>query len=311
MAPPKHAAPPVRLPDSLLVLERGWLSSNNILCIEDEEAALVDSGYVSHAAQTLALVERALDGRRLTRLLNTHSHSDHIGGNAALKHATGCQVIVPAGIAAVIAEWDEEALLLSPLGQQGARFQHDATVAAGDSLTLGGLDWQALAVPGHDMDALAYFNPEEGILISGDALWQDGFGVIFAELLGGDGLQITRNTLDMLARLPLKTVIPGHGAPFGDVAESLERAYSRLSGFEQSLERLARHALKVMLVFYLLEKRRVKQAELPGLIASLSFARSVAARHLGLDEEETAAWLAADLVKSGVLKQEDGWLVAA
>jgi hypothetical protein len=66
-----------------------------------------------------------------------------------------------------------------------------------------------------------------------------------------------------------------------------------------------------MLVFYLLEKRRVKQAELPGLIAGLSFARSVAARHLGLDEEETAAWLAADLVKSGVLKSEDGWLVAA
>ena len=70
-----------RYPDKrLLVLERGWLSSNNVLCIEDEEAALVDSGYVTHAAQTLALVDKALDGRRLTRLINTHSHSDHIGG---------------------------------------------------------------------------------------------------------------------------------------------------------------------------------------------------------------------------------------
>lgn len=310
MAPPKNTAPPAKLPASLLVLERGWLSSNNILFIEDEAAALVDSGYVTHAAQTLALVERALDGRQLTRLINTHSHSDHIGGNAALKHATGCQVIVPAGMAAAIAEWDEEALLLSPLGQQGARFQHDATIAAGDNLELGGLEWQALAVPGHDMDALAYFNPEEGILISGDALWQDGFGVIFAELLGGDGLRTTRDTLNMLARLPLQTVIPGHGAPFADVAESLERAYSRLAGFENSLERLARHALKVMLVFYLLEKRRVQAVELPGLLAGLAFPRSIAARYLDLDEEETAAWLAADLVKSGVLKQEDGWLVA-
>ncbi|MBP7488932.1 MAG: MBL fold metallo-hydrolase, partial [Azospira sp.] len=153
MASTRSVAPPPRLPDSLLVLERGWLSSNNVLCIEDEEAALVDSGYVTHAAQTLALVEKALDGRRLTRLINTHSHSDHIGGNAALKHATGCRVLVPAGMAATIAEWDEEALLLSPLGQQAARFQHDATLAAGDRLTLGGLEWQALAVPGHDMDA--------------------------------------------------------------------------------------------------------------------------------------------------------------
>ena len=40
------------LPASLLVLERGWLSSNNIVCLEGEQAALIDSGYVTHAAQT-------------------------------------------------------------------------------------------------------------------------------------------------------------------------------------------------------------------------------------------------------------------
>jgi glyoxylase-like metal-dependent hydrolase (beta-lactamase superfamily II) len=110
------------LPASLLVLERGWLSSNNILFLEGEQAALIDSGYVSHASQTVALLEQALAGRRLTRLLNTHSHSDHIGGNAAVAEAFGCRVVVPAGIDATIAEWDEEALLLSPLGQSAARF---------------------------------------------------------------------------------------------------------------------------------------------------------------------------------------------
>jgi glyoxylase-like metal-dependent hydrolase (beta-lactamase superfamily II) len=49
---------------------------------------------------------------------------------------------------------------------------------------MGGLNWQALAVPGHDMEALGYYNPEKRILISGDALWENGFGVIFPELLG-------------------------------------------------------------------------------------------------------------------------------
>ncbi len=302
---------PVKLPDSVLVLERGWLSSNNIVFFDGDSAALVDSGYVSHAAQTLALLERALDGRRLTRLINTHSHSDHIGGNAAVQAAHHCHVTVPQGIAATIAEWDEDALLLSPLGQRAARFTHDATYAAGDSFVLGDLAWQALAVPGHDMDALALYNPEQRLLISGDALWQDGFGVVFAELLGNpDGLRVTRATLEMLARLPIDVVMPGHGAPFADVPEAFERAFRRLAAFEQNIERLARHALKVMLAFFMLEKRQIRRDSLTGFLSGLSFVSSVNARYLGYDDEALADWLATDLVRAGVLREDDGLLIA-
>ena len=87
-----------QLPASIHVLERGWLSANNILLFEGENATVIDSGYVTHAAQTVDLVSHALDGRNLKRLLNTHSHSDHIGGNAALQAAFDCEIIVPAGL---------------------------------------------------------------------------------------------------------------------------------------------------------------------------------------------------------------------
>ena len=73
------------LPADLIVLERGWLSANNVVCLEGETASLVDSGYVTHAEQTVALVGHALAGRRLRQVVNTHIHSDHIGGNAALQ----------------------------------------------------------------------------------------------------------------------------------------------------------------------------------------------------------------------------------
>ena len=302
------------LPDSLLVLERGWLSSNNVICLEGENAALVDSGYVTHAAQTVALIERALDGRQLTRLLNTHSHSDHIGGNAAVTEAFGCRVIVPSGIDSMIAEWDEEALLLSPLGQSAARFRHEETIADGDQIELGGFAWQAIAVPGHDMDALAFYNAERRILISGDALWRNGFGVIFSELLGhpddAGGLKATRETLDLLARLPIDVVIPGHGAPFVEVEDAFSIAYQRLAAFEQSIERLARHALKVMLAFAMLERRQLPRAELPAFLASLSFCQSVNARYIGYSDEALAAWLVADLIRAGTLKDEGGLLIA-
>lgn len=299
------------LPPSLHVLERGWLSANNILLFDGDAATLIDSGYVAHAAQTVDLVAHALAGRRLKRLINTHSHADHIGGNAALQARFGCEVIVPAGLHAVIAEWDENALLLSPLGQQAARFQHDGLLAAGSRLAMGGLDWQALAVPGHDMEALAYYNPEKRLLISGDALWENGFGVIFPELLGeADGLASMRATLEMLARLPLDIVIPGHGQPFATVDAALERAFRRLAHFEANIEQLAWHAIKVIVSFAMLERRRLPQADFPAFILGLPFAVDVNARYLSLPDDKLSERVERELLLVNALRREDGWLLA-
>ena len=75
----------MNLPPQIRVLERGWLSSNNILFDDGDRCALIDSGYHAHAAQTLQLLQHALCGKTLTWLINTHCHSDHMGGNAAVQ----------------------------------------------------------------------------------------------------------------------------------------------------------------------------------------------------------------------------------
>jgi glyoxylase-like metal-dependent hydrolase (beta-lactamase superfamily II) len=300
------------LPDSLRVIERGWLSANNILFLEGDSATLVDSGYVTHAGQTVEIVRHALDGRRLRRLINTHSHSDHIGGNAALQAAFGCEITVPAGIHAAIADWDENALLLSPLGQQAARFQHDALIGAGNEVEMGGLVWRALAVPGHDMEALAYYNPEQRLLISGDALWENGFGVVFPELLGeADGLAATRATLEMLARLPIDAVIPGHGRPFANVDGALERAFKRVDSFAADIDKMAWHAIKVMVSFAMMERRRLAVGEFPGFVLGLPFGVDLNRRYLGLDDATLVARIERDLLRANALRNEDGFLVAS
>lgn len=299
-----------KLPDSLLVIERGWLSANNILAFDGERATLIDSGYVTHAEQTVALLRHALAGCQLERLFNTHSHSDHIGGNAAVQAAFGCSIGVPAGLQASIAEWDEDALLLSPLGQQAAPFRHDALIEAGSESEFAGLNWQALAVPGHDMEALAFYNPEKRLLISGDALWENGFGVVFPELLGtADGLAATRATLEMLGRLPIDIVIPGHGAPFADVDRALATAFRRLDGFVADTERLAWHALKVIVAFALMERQQLPAMGFPRFLASLPFAVDINQRYLALAEDELAARLLADLSGAGVITREGDILV--
>lgn len=299
------------LPPQILVLERGWLSSNNILIRDSGGCTLIDSGYHTHAAQTLALLRHALRGAPLSRLINTHCHSDHMGGNAALARAFACRTSIPVGEAPAIAAWDDSALMLACTGQSAERFGYDDTIAVGDELRLGGLHWEALAAPGHDMHALMFYASEARILISGDALWQNGFGVIFPELLGqAGGFAATRATLETISRLAIDTVIPGHGAPFGGVGRALEIAFQRLDAYERDPARLARHALKVMLSFSLMIEGKIAVAELPRFLAERAIYGDVNQRFLGLPEDQLCAYLVRDLERVGALKIEDGWLLA-
>jgi len=300
------------LPAQIRVLERGWLSANNIVFHEGAEATLVDSGYLTHADQTLALVGHALEGRKLVRLINTHSHSDHIGGNAALRRAHGCRILVPEGMAPAVADWDEDALLLSSAHQQAEPFEFDATIAPGDELEMGGLRWQALHVPGHDMHALAYYAPQARILISGDALWQDGFGVLFAELHGDNsGLPAQRRTLELLRELDVGVVIPGHGAPFADYEAAVARALARLAAFEQSPERMAKSAMKALFTFTLLEKRRMPRAGIGDYFGQVAIFRDVSRKFFNREPAAVAAQVIDELLKAGVLLEQDGDIVSA
>jgi glyoxylase-like metal-dependent hydrolase (beta-lactamase superfamily II) len=299
-----------RLPESLCVIERGWLSSNNALAFEGDAATLVDSGYVGHAEQTLSLVREALGEHRLARLVNTHSHSDHIGGNAALQRAFGCEILIPAGIEEHVAAWDEEALLLTPARQRGDRFRHDGVIQPGEEFAMGGLTWRAHHAPGHDMEALVFHCEQRRLLISGDALWRDGFGIVFGEVMGKPGaLRATRETLDMIGRLAVDIVIPGHGAPFDDVGAALERAYQRLAAFEQDPARMARNAIKACLTFNLLDIGRLPRAELESYVQSVPFFRDVGARILGMQADTLAAWLFDELLRAKAIAVEDGCIV--
>ena len=300
-----------RLPASMRVFERGWLSSNNILFIGGTETALVDSGYLTHAPQTLALVRHALGTRRLDRLLNTHLHSDHCGGNATLQAAYACRTTIPAAEAAKVRAWDQAALSFTATGQQCARFGFDDTVRAGDRLVLGDLQWQALAAPGHDPHALLLYCADEGILISGDALWENGFGVIFPELAGEPGFDEAAATLDLIAGLDVRLVIPGHGAPFTDAAGALARARSRLAYLAADPRRNAENAVKVMLKFLLLERRRIPQQDVAALLASIPLVEHVRTRYLGHDAQALAQWAVDALVRAGAAHREGIWLADA
>ena len=301
----------VVLPPQIHVFVRDWLSGNNIVLKHDDGCIVVDSGYGKHVPLTLALIasRMGLDGRPLLKLVNTHCHSDHMGGNAALRRAYRCPIVVPQGEAPLVEAWDERRLLLGYAGQRAERFDVDDVLRPGTSHVFGGLEWRMLAAPGHDMGALVFFNPEHGILISGDALWENGYGIVMPPAIDADALPATRATLEMIAGLDVKYVIPGHGEPFGDVDAALERAMRRTDAFVADPSRAARHALRVLLMFTLLDRERMPLASLPEYVERVEVYREFNALFFRLAPAELAEELVSNLERARAVRREHGDLV--
>jgi glyoxylase-like metal-dependent hydrolase (beta-lactamase superfamily II) len=289
------------LPPDIRVFERGWLSSNNILLLGQNSAALVDSGYVTHAPQTLALVQSALGGRALDQLVNTHLHSDHCGGNAALQgHYLALRTTIPPGLAESVRHWDADALTYAPTGQTCPPFRFDTLLQPGTEIQLGARLWQVHAAPGHDTHSVVLFEPAARVLLSADALWERGFGVVFPELEGERAFDAVARTLDVIEALKPTVVIPGHGAVFADPAAALAYARTRLQGFVADPARHLRYGVKVLLKFKLLELQTVdRDALIHWARTTPYFARIYQEHFASLEFSRWVEALLDDLVRAG------------
>ena len=132
-------------------------TDNYIWVLHDAKRALVvDPGEAEGVSQWLAQHELQLD-----TILITHHHADHTGGVAALRQATGARVIGPTLEA-----------MPEPLQR----------VDDGDVVTVLGLPFQVMKVPGHTAGHVAFFCPDmEGapLLFCGDTLFSGGCGRLF------------------------------------------------------------------------------------------------------------------------------------
>jgi glyoxylase-like metal-dependent hydrolase (beta-lactamase superfamily II) len=163
---------------------------NFVYLIEDRasgRAAVVDPAWDVPAVLELA----AARGLRITDILLTHSHHDHING-----------------IEAVLQEFDAQLHLLKDEARFWGSYTDLPTLHhGGDRITVGETSIDVLHTPGHTPGSACYRIGEQ--LITGDTLFVFGCGR--CDLRGGDPEQMFNTLNDMRERLPAQTVIlPGH-----------------------------------------------------------------------------------------------------
>lgn len=300
----------VALAPQIRVVVRDWLNSNQIV-LRGRQTVVIDTGYGRDAQDTLERVRAALGTRRPDCIVNTHCHSDHMGGNALLARSFACPIAIPQGEAPLIERWDEQALWLTYADQRCERFAPARAIAPGERNEWGDAQWLAIPAPGHDMNALMFWCEAQRILVTGDALWENGFGVLLPDAQREARLRATLSTLEAIGALEPRVVIPGHGAPFTDVAAALDRARRRLEALAADESRMARAVLRTMFVFSLLDRGALPADGLPDYLASVPLYGDYNTRFFGYPPERLAQWLLDDLVAAGAVILRDGWLLAS
>lgn len=151
--------------------------SDNYVWLAHEPAS-GETAVVDPAVAAPVLEAAANRGWRITHILNTHHHGDHVGGNLEIKRATGCTIVGPKPDAARIPGID-------------------IAVDEGDRVRLGQEEAEVLFVPGHTRGHIAYWFAAAKALFCGDTLFALGCGRLFE----GTPQQMW-NSLSKLRRLP-------------------------------------------------------------------------------------------------------------
>ena len=193
--------------------------AENCYVVGDERSgvgAIVDPG--DEAVRIALMVERT--NLEIEKILITHAHIDHVGAVATLVTEYSCPVYMHREAEPMLKALPNQAVMM------GLRFGEvpsvDGYIEDGDTITVGGLELHALYTPGHAPGHLAFHVPDEGIVISGDALFAGSIGRV--DLPGGDMDVLLGSIRERLLALPDETrVLSGHG-PETTVGE--ERAHN-------------------------------------------------------------------------------------
>lgn len=177
-------------------------------------AVVIDPGAAP--ARLLNVIgENRLD---VQAIINTHGHPDHIGGNAALRKATGAPVYVGEGDAPMLEAPLDLFGLLDRSGASRENLAADRILRGGETLRVAGLEFAALDTPGHTPGGISLWLRDHKVVFTGDTLFCRGVGR--TDFPGGHESTLMDSIYEVLFSLDDETIVlPGHGVETTIAAE--------------------------------------------------------------------------------------------
>lgn len=291
---------------------RRKLPSANMVLIRGTRPILVDTGFGSDLPATERRLRAAgVPPERLHLIVNTHYHSDHVGGNSGLQRRYGLPIATHHHDAAIVNRRDPDACRARWLDQAVEPYHVDQPLTDGDTIDAGGIILQVLHIPGHTLGHIALYAPDHGVLISGDIVQHADVAWINPFNEGGsDALERTLASLDRLARLPLRVAYSGHGPVSTNPTASIDAARRRYEKWLADPQRAAWHACKRIFAYALIVYDGLLEAEVTPYLLRCAWFQDYGRHSFGLEPTDFVQPLLDEMLRAQAAVWQNGRLVA-
>ena len=292
-------------------LMRAFPSANSVL-IEDERNVLVDTGFGSMVESLITDVEQTgVRVENIHQIINTHAHSDHVGGNHRLQGAYRIPIAAHVFDADLVNYRHPETGCARWLEQPIEAYTIERPLVDGDIIQTGQYTWTVLHTPGHAQGHITLYEPTEEILICGDLFqYKDvGWQNLFREGIACVSQSI--QSLERLSKLSIKVAYPGHGPAIEQPHEMIALAKKRVQSWLAEPEKLYWHACKRIFSFTLIMKDGMSIDEVKPYLQQIGWCQDIAKYGFRQSTEVFSEKVLNEMLRSGAATLEGDRLKAS
>jgi hydroxyacylglutathione hydrolase len=296
-------------PKWLHFFQRTYPSANMVL-IKSKHPMLVDTGFGSDLPATEQLLRGAgIPPEQLHLIVNTHYHSDHVGGNSGLQQRYGIPITAHHWEATLVNQRDREACSAEWLNQPIEPYSVNQLLSEGDAIDGGDVLLQVLHTPGHTLGHISLYEPGQQVLICGDTVHSDDVAWIGVFREGAGALQRAMETLDRLASLHPRWAYSGHGPAMDNPLASIDAARRRYEKWLADPQKIAWHACKRIFTYALMIYDGLSASEIRSYLLRSPWFYDYSRHIMGYEPVDFIEPLLTEMLRSGAASWQEGRLL--